>query len=75
MKARLLLSVLGAAVAPALAAVATRQTKGNLPPVTVKGNAFFTGNDRFYIRGVAYQPGMLLRYRAATATTQILTRA
>ncbi|CAZ80423.1 unnamed protein product [Tuber melanosporum] len=26
-------------------------------PVTVKGNAFFVGNDRFYIRGVDYQPG------------------
>ncbi|KAL7268495.1 1,3-beta-glucanosyltransferase [Rhizina undulata] len=25
--------------------------------VTVKGNAFFVGNDRFYIRGVDYQPG------------------
>jgi hypothetical protein len=27
------------------------------PPVTVKGNAFFVGNQRFYIRGVDYQPG------------------
>ncbi|PUU72298.1 Glucanosyltransferase-domain-containing protein [Tuber borchii] len=26
-------------------------------PVTVKGNAFFVGNNRFYIRGVDYQPG------------------
>lgn len=25
--------------------------------VTVKGNAFFAGKDRFYIRGVDYQPG------------------
>lgn len=25
--------------------------------VTVKGNAFFQGNNRFYIRGVDYQPG------------------
>ena len=51
MKTSLLFSLLGAAVAPALAA------KGNLPAVTVKGNAFFTGDKRFYIRGVAYQPG------------------
>jgi hypothetical protein len=29
----------------------------SLPPVTVKGNAFFAGNQRFYIRGVDYQPG------------------
>lgn len=26
-------------------------------PITVKGNAFFKGNDRFYIRGIDYQPG------------------
>ncbi|KAI1000759.1 1,3-beta-glucanosyltransferase [Podosphaera aphanis] len=30
---------------------------GSLPPVTVKGNAFFAGDKRFYIRGVDYQPG------------------
>jgi hypothetical protein len=24
---------------------------------SVKGNAFFAGNNRFYVRGVAYQPG------------------
>ncbi|KAL9124394.1 MAG: hypothetical protein Q9217_006270 [Psora testacea] len=29
----------------------------SLPPVTVKGNAFFAGSDRFYVRGVDYQPG------------------
>lgn len=28
-----------------------------LPTVTTKGNAFFAGDDRFYIRGVDYQPG------------------
>ncbi|KAF1983958.1 glycoside hydrolase family 72 protein [Aulographum hederae CBS 113979] len=27
------------------------------PQVTVKGNAFWAGNERFYIRGVDYQPG------------------
>ncbi|KAL9101593.1 MAG: hypothetical protein Q9163_003154 [Psora crenata] len=32
-----------------------RQT--SLPEVSVKGNAFFAGNDRFYVRGVDYQPG------------------
>jgi len=57
MKACLMLSALGAAVAPALAALAPRQSKGNLTPVTVKGNAFFAGDERFYVRGVAYQPG------------------
>ena len=29
----------------------------SLPAVTVKGNAFFAGDQRFYIRGVDYQPG------------------
>ncbi|KAK4505984.1 hypothetical protein PRZ48_003949 [Zasmidium cellare] len=29
----------------------------SLPTVTTKGNAFFAGDDRFYIRGVDYQPG------------------
>jgi len=28
-----------------------------LTPVTTKGNAFFAGNERFYIRGIDYQPG------------------
>ncbi|KAF3922421.1 hypothetical protein AA313_de0205120 [Arthrobotrys entomopaga] len=27
-----------------------------LTPITIRGNAFFSGNDRFYIRGVDYQP-------------------
>lgn len=26
-------------------------------PITIRGNAFFRGNDRFYMRGVDYQPG------------------
>jgi hypothetical protein len=51
MKSALLISLMGAAIAPALAA------KGKLPPITVKGNAFFAGDKRFYVRGVAYQPG------------------
>jgi hypothetical protein len=28
--------------------------------VTVKGNAFFVNNQRFYVRGVDYQPGWSL---------------
>ncbi len=28
-----------------------------LEPITVTGNAFFKGKDRFYVRGVDYQPG------------------
>ncbi|KAI4728649.1 beta-glucanosyltransferase [Aureobasidium sp. EXF-10728] len=42
---------------PTLEARATSTSSGSLPTVTVKGNAFFAGNERFYIRGVDYQPG------------------
>ncbi|KAJ5554975.1 hypothetical protein N7535_007418 [Penicillium sp. DV-2018c] len=28
-----------------------------ITPITVKGNAFFKGDERFYMRGVDYQPG------------------
>lgn len=45
------------AVAAALAAVVA--AKGTLTPITVKGNAFYKGNERFYVRGVAYQPGRI----------------
>ncbi|CAD0097033.1 unnamed protein product [Aureobasidium vineae] len=46
-----------AVASPTLEARATSTSSGSLPTVTVKGNAFFAGNDRFYIRGVDYQPG------------------
>jgi len=53
MKTFAVIAALGAAIAPAFA-------KGNLPEVSVRGNAFFAGSERFYVRGVAYQPGALL---------------
>ncbi|KAK4225354.1 Glucanosyltransferase-domain-containing protein [Podospora fimiseda] len=31
--------------------------RASLPTVTVSGNAFWQGKDRFYVRGVDYQPG------------------
>jgi hypothetical protein len=57
MKSFATLALLGAAIAPAFATILPRQSKGKLPPVEVKGNAFFANNKRFYVRGVAYQPG------------------
>ena len=30
----------------------------SLTSVTIKGNAFYAGDNRFYIRGVDYQPGI-----------------
>ena len=35
----------------------TEKRGSSITPITVKGNAFFKGDDRFYIRGVDYQPG------------------
>ncbi|PBP17788.1 1,3-beta-glucanosyltransferase gel1 precursor [Diplocarpon rosae] len=40
-----------------LASLAAVGLAADLPIVTVKGNAFFAGDKRFYVRGVAYQPG------------------
>ncbi|KAF7184972.1 1,3-beta-glucanosyltransferase gel1 [Pseudocercospora fuligena] len=40
-----------------LEARASSSSSGSVPTVTVKGNAFFAGDERFYIRGVDYQPG------------------
>lgn len=57
MKSFATLSILGAAIAPAFGGIVPRQSKGKLTPVTVKGNAFYAGDERFYMRGVAYQPG------------------
>ncbi|KAF5689841.1 1,3-beta-glucanosyltransferase gel1 precursor [Fusarium circinatum] len=31
--------------------------RASLPAVSVSGNAFWSGNDRFYLRGIDYQPG------------------
>ncbi|KAE8353209.1 Glucanosyltransferase-domain-containing protein [Aspergillus coremiiformis] len=33
------------------------KARADATPITVKGNAFFKGNERFYMRGVDYQPG------------------
>ncbi|KAM5435585.1 1,3-beta-glucanosyltransferase [Microsporum canis] len=41
----------------AVALGASSALAGSVTPVTVKGNAFFKGDERFYIRGLDYQPG------------------
>ncbi|KAL1592729.1 1,3-beta-glucanosyltransferase [Paraconiothyrium brasiliense] len=46
----------GAAATPA-GPLAPRASSSSLPTVSIKGNAFFAGGKRFYIRGVDYQPG------------------
>lgn len=43
-------------VSGAFGRVKKRQA-GSLEPITVDGNAFMAGDNRFFVRGVAYQPG------------------
>jgi hypothetical protein len=47
------------AVAVSVAAAVPQQlaARDGPTPITVKGNAFFQGDERFYVRGVDYQPG------------------
>lgn len=33
------------------------QVRDGITPAVIKGNAFFVGDNRFYLRGVDYQPG------------------
>ena len=56
MRSFALLSAL-TALAAATPTGSAPQKRAELTPITVKGNAFFQGNSRFYIRGIAYQPG------------------
>ncbi|KAJ6093440.1 hypothetical protein N7486_008729 [Penicillium sp. IBT 16267x] len=42
---------------PVSSAPSTTEQGDSITPITVKGNAFFKGDERFYIRGVDYQPG------------------
>lgn len=39
------------------AGVAKNSKRATVTPITTKGNAFFKGDERFYVRGIAYQPG------------------
>ncbi|KAM0344714.1 hypothetical protein ACHAPU_007309 [Fusarium lateritium] len=57
MKSFALLSAL-AAVASATPTLKDPPSKrASLPAVTVSGNAFWAGDERFYLRGIDYQPG------------------
>ncbi|KXT04007.1 hypothetical protein AC578_9260 [Pseudocercospora eumusae] len=58
MKSAIAFVAASAALANALAQPASLEARASsVPPVKVKGNAFFAGDKRFYIRGVDYQPG------------------
>ena len=45
------------ALAGAVSGQMIKRQQGNLPTVSVEGNAFWANGERFYMRGVAYQPG------------------
>jgi hypothetical protein len=45
------------ALASLAAAKVIPRAAGKLPTVTSEGNAFWAGDERFFVRGVAYQPG------------------
>jgi len=52
------LAAVAMSIGSTIASVAPLQPRqSSLPSITTKGNAFFAGTDRFYIRGVDYQPG------------------
>lgn len=57
MKAASLAAVAALGASSVLAAPSTLKPRDDVTPITVKGNAFFKGDDRFYIRGLDYQPG------------------
>ncbi|KAL2020439.1 hypothetical protein VTK56DRAFT_8405 [Thermocarpiscus australiensis] len=60
MKSVALLSALAATTAVHAGPTATRPVKPrevSVEPITAKGNAFFKGDQRFYVRGIDYQPG------------------
>lgn len=50
------------------------QRATSLPEITIQGNAFFAGNERFYIRGVDYQPGGSSNLEDPLADTDVCKR-
>ncbi|KAK4033036.1 Glucanosyltransferase-domain-containing protein [Parachaetomium inaequale] len=58
MKSAALVSALAAAVhAGPTTTLKSKPRATELEPITVTGNAFFKGTERFYVRGIDYQPG------------------
>ncbi|RDW62596.1 1,3-beta-glucanosyltransferase-2 [Coleophoma crateriformis] len=57
-----------------LVARASSTGSSTLPTITTKGNAFWNGDSRFYIRGVDYQPGGSSNLVDPLADSSICTR-
>ena len=74
MKSTVLASLIGAAsLASASPAVEKRQNT-KVPHIVVRGNAFFAGNDRFFVRGIDYQPGGSSENKDPLADTKVCLR-
>ncbi|KAL8419065.1 hypothetical protein RB594_002316 [Gaeumannomyces avenae] len=74
MKSAVLTSLIGAAsLASASPAVEKRQNS-KVPHIVVRGNAFFAGNDRFFVRGIDYQPGGSSENKDPLADTKVCLR-
>ncbi|KAL8862208.1 MAG: hypothetical protein Q9198_010490, partial [Flavoplaca austrocitrina] len=48
---------LAVALGATTAFASTLAPRATLPKITIRGNAFWAGSERFYIKGVDYQPG------------------
>ncbi|RSL91958.1 hypothetical protein BHE90_006452 [Fusarium euwallaceae] len=48
--------------------------RATLPTVTVSGNAFWAGDERFYLRGIDYQPGGASANKDPLADTKVCER-
>jgi hypothetical protein len=57
MKTSLLSLAALVAATPTVNELAARADSASLPTITTKGNAFYKGDTRFFIRGLDYQPG------------------
>ncbi|KAI9884547.1 MAG: beta-glucanosyltransferase [Watsoniomyces obsoletus] len=60
--------------AASVCASSVQHVKRELQAVTVKGNAFFVGDKRFYVRGIDYQPGGASNVKDPLADSKICKR-
>ncbi|OJD22689.1 hypothetical protein ACJ73_05962 [Blastomyces percursus] len=70
----LVAAIFGASFALAGVASSVQARASKITPVTVKGNAFWQGNKRFYMRGVDYQPGGASKVEDPIADPEICKR-
>lgn len=70
------LAALSAVTASPTKTSSQRPTKrqSSLPAVSVRGNAFWAGDERFYLRGIDYQPGGAAANIDPLADTEICSR-